>query len=141
MRVLGSGAFLTAGLRPEPGRVGPGLPFPAPATARPEAAPGIAGTVALASLDAVLALQEVVDDAERRRRALRRGDDLLNRLGELHIALLEGSLPAATLRRLRRALGQPAEHPAEPGLAAVLGEIEQRVAVELAKLERAGRCG
>lgn len=138
MRVLGPGVFLAAALRPEPARAGSGLPFPPPVASSPGTMPS-AGTAALASLDAVLALQMPTDAAERRRRALRRGSDLLDRLEELHAALLEGSLPVATLHRLRRALAHPADVPDDPALAAILGEIELRVAVELAKLERA--CG
>jgi hypothetical protein len=92
------------------------------------------GVAALASLDAVLALQGLPDAAERRRRAVRHGHALLDGLEALRLALLDGSLSSATLRQLaerREPLG-------EPRLDAVLAEIELRAAVEVAKLERGG---
>jgi hypothetical protein len=139
MRVLGPGGPLLAVRQPEAGRAGPGAPFPPPAAgASPGAAAGIAAMPALASLEAVLALQAVTDAMERKRRALRRGHDLLDRLDALHAAVLDGDLSAADPDGLRRALARPVELPEEPGLAAALREIEQRALVELAKLERSG---
>jgi hypothetical protein len=114
---------------------------PSPAAAGPAPTLAALGPAVLASLDAVLALQASPDATARRRQALRRGDALLDRLEELRVALLEGSLPVATLQELRRALARPGDGCDDPALAAVVGEIELRVAVELAKLERACRAG
>jgi hypothetical protein len=143
MRVIGPGACFAAAPRPEAGWAASGLPFPAPSPAAAGPAPTLAalGPAVLASLDAVLALQASPDATARRRQALRRGDALLDRLEELRVALLEGSLPVATLQELRRALARPGDGCDDPALAAVVGEIELRVAVELAKLERACRAG
>ena len=92
----------------------------------------------LASLGALLVVQEAVGVGDgRRRRAVRRGHDLLDRLDDLRVALLDGGVPASALRRIAALLEDRAEPADDPDLAAVLHEIEVRAAVELAKLGRA----
>jgi hypothetical protein len=135
MRVTGPGAPLAAEARRVAGRAGDGAPFALPPARSGGVVHGAAtGIAALASLDAVLALQGLPDAAERRRRAVRHGHALLDGLEELRLALLDGSLPPATLRQLARRR----EPLGEAQLDAVLDEIELRAAVELAKLERDG---
>lgn len=90
-----------------------------------------------ASLGAILALQDLPDPAERRRRAVRRGDGLLDRLELLRNDLLEGSMTPDALGRLRLAFDQQSEPVEDPALAEILAEIELRTAVELAKIDRA----
>lgn len=92
-------------------------------------ASGVAGAAAL------MALQGVEDPTERRRRAIRRGSGLLDRLDELKLALLGGQDGAATLSRLSRDLREERDEEHEPGLKAVLDQIDLRAAVELAKAE------
>lgn len=95
-------------------------------------ASGVTGAAAL------MALQGVEDPTERRRRAIRRGSGLLDRLDELKLALLGGQDGAAALERLTRGLREERPEDAEPGLKNVLDQIDLRAAVELAKAE-AGR--
>ncbi len=91
------------------------------------------------SIDALLALQGVEDPAERRKRSVKRGRQALDVLDELKIQVLGGDLSAATLARLRGAAAElKAGDSGDPGLDAVLAEIEVRVEVELAKAARAG---
>lgn len=99
---------------------------------------GVVG--AAAGLGAMLAVQAVDEPVERRRRAVRRGHTLLDRLEELRLGLLEGAVPMASLQRLRMELagGDPTD---DPALRAVLEGIELRAAVELAKLEAGGAPG
>lgn len=104
-----------------------------------ETAP-LSGGGALGSVDALLALQGVdaVDapDPNGRRRngaAARRGGDLLDRLDEIRIALLSGSLSMPQLERLQTALQARGEEAADPALRSLVQDIELRVAVELAK--------
>lgn len=80
---------------------------------------------------------------ERRRRALRRGHDLLDGLEALRLALLlDGGIPPALVRGLRAGLAAGAGlGQAEAGAGAVLAAIELRVAVELAKVEAAADPG
>lgn len=127
--------------RPLAGPAAAGRGWVDPASAQPSAHPRpAAGPVAagrLAGLDALLALQQVEDAGERRRRATRQGAALLDGLAELHLGLLAGELKAATLRGLRQGLARLDRTADEPRLRAVLTEIAVRVEVELAKLERA----
>ncbi len=105
------------------------LPDPASAQeARPAAAPK-----ATANIDALLALQGVEDPVERRKRSVQRGKGALDILDDLKLRLLSGDLDAATMTRLRDAAANLKSSSGDPGLDAVLSEIELRVEVELAK--------
>ena len=108
----------------------------APAADAPARTASAAPAGAAHSLDAILALQAEGVDPERRRRQMRRGAAALDALDGLVRALALGTAPAslkAELEAARRA----AEATGEPALDALLREIDIRVAVELAKLERA----
>lgn len=95
-----------------------------------------ADPTALGPTRALLALQEVPDARERRARARRRAEDLLDRLDVLRMALLSGRLPVAEIEKLAITASQRRELVDDPGLSAILGEIETRAAVELAKRGR-----
>ena len=91
---------------------------------------------AVATVDNLFMLQEVADDLSgRRKAAVKRGDSMLDRLDDIRIALLTGSLPRAQLESLRRMAKERGEILNDPQLQSVLDEIELRVAVELAKLD------
>lgn len=139
MRILGPGAPIVPTSPREAGWPSGAPSFSAPlkrSGGAPAPASTALGAAPLASLDALLALQELPDRTERRRRALRRGHDLLDQLDELRLALLDGAVPLSTLQGLRGRLRQRGDLPDDdPRLAALLGEIELRVEVELAKLE------
>jgi hypothetical protein len=106
------------------------LPDAQPTTeSRPAVAPKSAAT-----LDALLAMQGIEEDpVERRRRSVRRGKGALDVLDELKIGLLSGSFDPTTVARLRAAAADLKSSSGDPGLDAVLSEIELRVEVELAK--------
>ena len=95
-----------------------------------------ADPTALGPTGSLLALQEVPDARERRARARRRAEDLLDRLDVLRMALLSGRLPVAEIEKLAGTASERREMLDDPGLSAVLGEIETRAAVELAKRGR-----
>jgi hypothetical protein len=84
-----------------------------------------------------MALQGVEDATERRRRAIRRGGGLLDRLDELKLALLNGKDGAPALERLARSLREERPDDVDPGLKGVLDQIDLRAAVEMAKAEAA----
>jgi hypothetical protein len=109
-----------------------GFTLPDPASAqetRPAAAPK-----ASANIDALIALQGVEEDPlERRKRSVRRGRGALDVLDDLKLGLLSGDLDASTVSRLRDAAANLKSSSGDPGLDAVLSEIELRVEVELAK--------
>src|ERR1700720_185130 len=89
---------------------------------------------AAANIDALLALQGIEEDpAERRKRSVQRGKGALDVLDDLKIGLLSGNFDASTVSRLRDAAANLKSSSGDPGLDAVLSEIELRVEVELAK--------
>ena len=94
-----------------------------------------AGASPASAVNPLLVLQEIEDPMARRRRSLQRGDRLLDRLDEIRRGLLAGSLPRAALAQLRQELKDARATTLDPGLDAVLAEIDLRAAVELAKLE------
>jgi hypothetical protein len=107
------------------------LPQDAAATAETRAA---TAPKAAANIDALLALQGIEEDPiERRRRSVQRGKGALDVLDDLKISLLSGNLDTATVGRLRDAAANLKSSSGDPGLDAVLSEIELRVEVELAK--------
>jgi hypothetical protein len=85
------------------------------------------------SLDALLAMQGIEDPVERRRRSVQRGRGALDVLDDLKLGLLSGNFDASTVARLRSAAAELKSSSGDPGLDAVLSEIELRVEVELAK--------
>ncbi|HLZ00715.1 MAG TPA: flagellar assembly protein FliX [Bradyrhizobium sp.] len=92
---------------------------------------------ATANIDALIALQGIEEDpAERRRRSVARGKGALDVLDDLKLGLLSGNLDASTVSRLRDAAANLKSSSGDPGLDAVLSEIELRVEVELAKAGR-----
>ena len=88
---------------------------------------------AVSTLDALIALQGVEDPRERKKRAVARGRKALDVLDTLKLAVLDGSVDPSTLARLKVAAEGLTDETGDPGLDSVLGEIELRVAVELAK--------
>ena len=101
------------------------------------AAGGARASAPLATLDAILALQqEPEDNAERKRRSARRGQGLLDALDSLKIALIGGTISPGDLSRIATSLAG-AGPSGDPGLDDVVAQIELRAKVELAKLGRA----
>jgi hypothetical protein len=87
----------------------------------------------ISTLDALIALQGVEDVTERKKRAVAKGRNALDVLDKLKVSLLDGSVDQSTLARLKVAAEGLTDESGDPGLDGVLGEIELRVAVELAK--------
>lgn len=106
---------------------------PSEGAARSSAA---AGTYRLAGVDHLVLLQAEDEPAERRRRSLKRGHDLLDALDRLKASLIAGRVPAADLARIVAALRATTGASGHHGLDDVLAHIELRAAVELAKLGR-----
>ena len=104
------------------------------AAAAPEETRAASAPRAAANIDALLALQGIEEDpAERRKRSVQRGKGALDVLDDLKIGLLSGNFDASTVSRLRSAAANLKSSSGDPGLDAVLSEIELRVEVELAK--------
>jgi len=88
---------------------------------------------AISTVDVLIALQGVEDPAERKKKAMAKGRSALDLLDRLKIGLLDGSVDQPMLARLKVAADGLTEASGDPGLDLVLGEIDLRVAVELAK--------
>lgn len=102
----------------------------------PEAAKATVSTAAataVSGVDALLAMQDVNADGSARRRAVRRGHDMLDILDEIRIALLDGEVPEAKLKALLRVVSAEAAISPDPVVNAVVAEIDLRARVELAK--------
>lgn len=110
-------------------------PTGAAGAATPTARAG--GVTGVASLDALLALQEMGGPLERRRKAVGRASHILDVLDDLKLAVIDGEVSGAHLEQLMRAVRDQRENTEDPRLEGVLDEIEMRAEVELAKLQRA----
>lgn len=102
------------------------------ATAKPATAQPIAQT---AGIDALLALQSVEDPLFARRKAVRRGNALLDALEAIKADLLLGQVSEGRLNQLMALIGQARERNL-PDLDPLLDDIELRARVELAKFGR-----
>ncbi|WP_407180199.1 flagellar assembly protein FliX [Bradyrhizobium sp. STM 3562] len=108
------------------------LPEEEMATAQETRAPVAPRTTA--GIDVLLALQGIEEDpVERRKRSVQRGKGALEVLDDLKLRLLSGNLDQSMVGRLRDAATSLKSSSGDPGLDAVLSEIELRVEVELAK--------
>ena len=145
MKVSGTGSVGAAGASRAKPAGGSSSSFSLPSV---NAASGAASTAAVGglsgvgSVDALLALQEtgaVGNPLERKKRAVRRADQILDILGEVRVAMIDGDISHSTLDRLTRAIREQRENTDDPKLEGVLNEIEPRAAVELAKLQSQGR--
>ncbi|MBO6835998.1 MAG: flagellar assembly protein FliX [Alphaproteobacteria bacterium] len=101
---------------------------------------GVSGGGGISSVGALLALQGIddtpaidADERKRNRAAVDRGEELLDRLDEIRVALLTGSIPRQRLLQIRDALARKGDSAANPQLSSLIADIELRVEVELAK--------
>ena len=101
-------------------------------------ADGVAAAAPTQIVGAVLGAQEVGDSTSERsnRRARQRADEMLARLEDLRTGLVTGTVSRAKLMELAQMARVKREPGADPALLAIVGEIELRAEVELAKLDR-----
>jgi len=107
----------------------------APAVEAPVRTTAASAVSAVTPLDAIIALQAEDAGAQRRARQARRGRDVLDALERLGRGLLVGRAPAA-LRAELETLQFAAQPTGDEGLDEILREIDTRLVVELAKLDR-----
>lgn len=100
-------------------------------------AAALTGASPLTAVDTILALQALPDSLDERRRGVERGDEMLSLLDEIRDGLLAGTISRGLLNRLASAIAKHREGFADPKLSTILGEIDLRARVELAKLEMA----
>lgn len=136
MRIFATNAAATAATAPSARRAASGS-FSVADPESPTSAGSAAALRTVGGIDALLALQGIGDATERRRRAVKGGRLALDALDELKIGLISGDLDPAMLQRLKSAAAGLQDASGEPGLDAVLAEIDLRIAVEIAKFGHA----
>ncbi|HWK43269.1 MAG TPA: flagellar assembly protein FliX [Stellaceae bacterium] len=109
--------------------------FAASFASETSAAP-LASAPITSGVDALFALQELPDATAERRRATARGSQILDRLEDLKMGLLTGTMSSAKLTDLMTLARTQSQTITDPELRDLLGEIEVRAAVELAKLDQ-----
>ena len=135
MKVTGPGGpLMPASSRPARAAGGFSVPSSSTGATGPAASAGSAGGIS--GVSGLMALQGVDDPLERRRRNIRRGSGLLDRLDDLKLALLSGADGQTALQGLSRAAAEARAEDDTPGLTAILDQIDLRAAVELAKAQR-----
>lgn len=95
----------------------------------------IVGGTSIQGMDALLALQEVPANNYQKSEATKRGHNLLDGLESLRADLLAGHLSEDKLEALAKSVEERVES-GDPKVDEIIGEIELRVKVELAKLGR-----
>ena len=115
---------------------GASVAFGLPTDNRPAArSTTTAPALALCDLQALIALQSFEEPKERRRKAVKRGFDLLDVLEGVKMDLLVGRVEVDRLERLVTMLGNKVET-GDAKLDALMEDIDLRARVELAKLGR-----
>lgn len=95
---------------------------------------GVASSSPISSIEALVALQGVDDEQPKdNRRAVVKGEDLLEKLEAIRDGLLTGRLTADNLKQLKDTLSGYNVKGADPELQQIVKDIEVRAAVELAK--------
>lgn len=99
----------------------------------------VSGLSGVSGVEAMLVAQAVGDSVaneERKRRAVSRGENLLDRLDDIRLGLINGRISKEKLIDLAQMLRNRREEGLDEKLSAILDEIELRAEVELAKLTR-----
>ena len=94
----------------------------------------VAASQSPASVNPLLAVQEVADATSERAHATARAEAMLERLDDIRIGLLSGFVPRDRLEDLLRLVNDKRSRAGDGRLGEVLDEIELRAKVELAKL-------
>ncbi len=95
-------------------------------------------TGSVGSVDSILAVQQTADATDHRSRGLMMdyGNDLLDRLEQIRVAVLAGTISKDRLQDLARRLRERKSKSDDPKLNDLIAEIELRVEVEIAKFTR-----
>ena len=136
MKVEGLSSSQAAALRRANGLAAPGFNVPMGETQQAQATRAATAPATITNVGSLLALQGVETIDERRRRATRRANILLDQLEDIKIATLSGNVSRNQLANLSQTLRERLDDVEDPALSAILEEVELRAEVELAKLER-----
>lgn len=97
-----------------------------------------AATQSIAKVDALLAVQGAESATERaaRGRMRERGEAVLRKLDRLRLALLTGNMTLGEVVDLADVVASHREKVNDPGMTAVLDEIDLRAQIEIAKMRK-----
>ncbi len=123
---------ILAALTRKPELFGLGEEQAAPTASVPQ--PAVQPGQPLGSVQMLVTLAAYDPDRERRRQMAEQGSNGLDELEALQVELAAGGASPERLEQLAEWVSQ-VEVPADPVLAAIMGEIELRVRVELAKFD------
>lgn len=137
MKVQGPSSSTAAASRGTRSVAAPGFSLPTPEVVGAQNSRGASATANIANLGALLAAQAIPDEGEKRRRATRRANSLLDSLDDVRLATLNGTVSKSHLATLSQSLREQSDKIDDIGLQEILEEIELRAEVELAKLEMA----
>lgn len=98
----------------------------------------VSGMSGIAVTDAIFAAQmaDDVEERERKKKQIKRGFTLLDKLEEIRQALLGGYISVDRLIEISRFVKEQGTTGSDPRLNEIIAEIELRVEVELAKLTK-----
>ena len=88
-------------------------------------------------VDTIVALQAVEESSDRRRKAVKTGDRILDLLDKLKLGLLSGQVSVGDLDALKTNIERQQNLESDPELNDVLKQIDLRACIELAKLKAA----
>lgn len=97
--------------------------------------PSISSLSALAPLNELLQLQNVQNSHIGQVRSREQGQKILQELDKLRLHLLTGDLSVSEMRHLSEIVNQNLSPAQDPQLNSIIEEIEQRLAIEITKLE------
>ena len=92
----------------------------------------------LGAMESILAAQEIPNSTDGLSKdvLVQYGDQLLDQLDDIKLAILSGAIPKEKLSNLAQMLRQKRQSLDDPRLNSIINEIELRVEVEVAKLTR-----
>ncbi len=95
----------------------------------------LSGISSISQIDALLSVQESGDslDEKAKQQMLQRADTMLDKLNEIRLGLLSGSISVSDLQDLSRTIQEKKHTVSSSALTSVLNEIEMRAEIELAK--------
>lgn len=137
MKVQGPSSTQSAQNARRAGMVAPGFVLPSDGLGAASSTTRAAPLTNLTNIGAFLALQSEDDVSERRRRASKRSNTLLDQLDGIRISILGNGVSREQVAALSNTLREYRDQVDDPGLDAILNDVELRAEVELAKLERA----
>ena len=111
----------------------------APATGPSSKADASGDAGAVVAVSSILSVQEVEGESnedQQMRRLIKWGEDILDQLDKIRHDLLVGAIPLDRLSGLAQAMRDRKTNISDPGLLALINEIELRAEVEIAKYSR-----